>query len=77
MFEHVHIRAVSMDYVARPHWLACEINVENSGAWSVYMRYICATKFSIGIDHRLCIKGYVEACKCVSIHRHWYKYDRL
>ena len=31
MFKHVHIHAVSMDYVARPHWSACEINVENSG----------------------------------------------
>ena len=31
MFKHVHIRAVSMDYVARPHWSAYQINVENSG----------------------------------------------
>ena len=31
MFKHAHIRAVSMDYVAHPHWLACSINVENSG----------------------------------------------
>ena len=30
MFKHAHIRAVSMDYVARPDWSAYWINAENS-----------------------------------------------
>ena len=30
MLKHVHIRAVSMDYVARPDWSAYWINAENS-----------------------------------------------